>query len=98
MTNNLLWLQQWFFDQCDGDWEHMQQIKIDTVDNPGWSIRIDLLETSLEKEIFNRIQIERTETDWLICRVEDHTFMGSGGVFNLDEIIEIFKNWVASIK
>ncbi|NHW36311.1 Imm53 family immunity protein [Paenibacillus aceris] len=40
---------------------------------------------------------ERTETDWLICRVEDHTFMGSGGVFNLDEIIEIFKNWVASI-
>ncbi|CAH1221553.1 hypothetical protein PAECIP111891_05231 [Paenibacillus allorhizoplanae] len=98
MTNNLLWLQQWFFDQCDGDWEHMQQIKIDTVDNPGWSIRIDLLETSLEKEIFNRIQIERTETDWLICRVEDHTFMASGGVFNLDEIIEIFKNWVATIK
>lgn len=76
----------------------MQQIKIYTVDNPGWSIRIDLLETSLENEIFNRLQIERTESDWLICRVEDHTFMGSGGVFNLDEIIEIFKNWVASIK
>ncbi|WP_407945380.1 Imm53 family immunity protein [Paenibacillus silvestris] len=48
--------------------------------------------------MFNRLQIERTETDWLICRVEDQTFMGSGGVFNLDEIIEIIKNWVASIK
>jgi hypothetical protein len=53
----------------------MQQIKIDTVDNPGWFIRIDLLETSLENEIFNRIQIERTETDWLICRVDNHTFI-----------------------
>lgn len=97
MKNNLLWLQQWFFDQCDGDWEHMQQIKIDTVDNPGWYISINLVETNLENEIFNRIQIERTEADWLICRVEDHTFIGSGGVFNLDEIIEIFRDWAISV-
>ncbi|WP_350340501.1 Imm53 family immunity protein [Paenibacillus hexagrammi] len=66
------------------------------MDNPGWYIRIDLLETSLEK-MFNGIQIERTETDWLICRVEDQIFMGSGGVLNLDEIIEIFKKWTVSV-
>ncbi|SDC26046.1 Immunity protein 53 [Paenibacillus sp. UNCCL117] len=97
MTNNLVWLQQWFYEQCDGDWEHMQQIYINTLDNPGWSIRIDLLETSLENENFNNIRIERTDTDWLICRVENHTFMGSGGVFNLNEVIEIFKNWAVSV-
>lgn len=98
MTNNIVWLQQWFYEQCDGDWEHMQQIKIITVDNPGWSIRVNLLEMSLENENFDSIRIERTDTDWLICRVEDHTFMGNGGVLNLDEIIEIFKYWAISVQ
>ncbi|NOU67493.1 rhodanese-related sulfurtransferase [Paenibacillus sp. LMG 31461] len=86
-------MQQWFYEQCDGDWENMQQIKIDTVDNPGWFIKIDLVETSLENKTFNHIQIERTETDWLICRVENYSFMGSGGVFNLDS-----RKWAISVK
>jgi hypothetical protein len=92
--NNLVWLQQWFYDQCDGDWEHMQEIKISTVDNPGWYVEVDLIETSLESKIFNSIRIERTDNDWLLCRVEDNTFIGSGGALNLNEIIEVFRNWV----
>lgn len=31
------WLQKWYKSQCDGDWEHEYGIKIETVDNPGWS-------------------------------------------------------------
>ena len=25
-----------FANECDGDWEHENQVKIETVDNPGW--------------------------------------------------------------
>lgn len=96
--NNLVWLQQWFNDQCDGDWEHMQGINISTVDNPGWYVEVDLIETSLENKVFNNVRIERTDDDWLICRVENNTFVGSGGALNLNEIIEVFKKWVQGEK
>jgi hypothetical protein len=33
------WLEQWYYDQCDGDWEHAYGIRIGTLDNPGWSLR-----------------------------------------------------------
>lgn len=34
------WLQEWYIQNCDGDWEHCYGIKIGTLDNPGWSIDI----------------------------------------------------------
>jgi len=47
-------IQRWFADQCDGEWEHSHGITIGTVDNPGWSIEIDLDETSLSDRELNR--------------------------------------------
>jgi hypothetical protein len=41
MDNSLIkWIQQWYVSQCDGDWEHECGIKITTLDNPGWDIKI----------------------------------------------------------
>lgn len=41
------WLQDWYIQNCDGDWEHCYGIKIETLDNPGWCIDIDLIGTNL---------------------------------------------------
>jgi hypothetical protein len=41
-------LERWYLSQCDGDWEHTHGIVIGTLDNAGWSLTIDLLETPLE--------------------------------------------------
>lgn len=35
-------LQDWFARQCDGDWEHQAGISIETTDNPGWFVQVDL--------------------------------------------------------
>ena len=35
-------LENWYNSRCDGDWEHEFGIKIDTLDNPGWKITIDI--------------------------------------------------------
>nr|TKK07812.1 hypothetical protein SrhCFBP13529_11555 [Stenotrophomonas rhizophila] len=40
-------LQKWYADQCDGDWEHSFGIRIDTLDNPGWTVSVDLTDTAL---------------------------------------------------
>jgi hypothetical protein len=56
-------LQRWYLDQCDGDWEHAYGITIDTLDNPGWSLRIDLTETPLSDREYRRAEAHRTEDD-----------------------------------
>lgn len=86
-------LQEWYSSQCNGDWEHQYGVFIENLDNPGWMVTIDLADTELENEYFETIQMERTATDWIICRVEEQKFKGDGGSFNLGEILEIFLAW-----
>lgn len=94
--NNLKWLQKWYLRQYDGNWEHFYGINIETLDNPGWFIKIDIAETDLENKIFRRIEIERDNDDWVHCWVEDLVFNGVCGPENLDELMTIFRDWVES--
>lgn len=97
MNNNpVSWLQGWYKSQCNGDWEHYYGVKIDTLDNPGWSIFIDISGTELESVTFNSIKIERSEEDWIHCKVEDNQFRGAGGSLNLLELLDTFRSWVIS--
>jgi hypothetical protein len=91
----LIALQNWYKDNCNGDWEHSYGVKIDTLDNPGWSVKIDLIDTDWEGSVFDSVQIQReNEDDWIFCKVEDKSFIGCGGPDNLAEILEIFIAWV----
>ncbi len=38
IMNTLTWIQKWYAKHCNGDWEHFYGVKIETVDNPGWSV------------------------------------------------------------
>jgi len=86
-------LQTWFTNACDGTWEHGQGICIETIDNPGWSVKIDLSGTKLSKKPFEEIQVNRSETNWFTCRVQQNVFEGFGGASNLSDIIETFLSW-----
>ena len=79
---------------CNDDWEHTYGIKIDTLDNPGWSVFMDLAETDLEDITFDTVEIERSEEDWIHCRVIDQQFKGAGGALNLLELLDTFRSWV----
>lgn len=94
--NTLKWLQQWYFDNCDSDWQHDYGISITTIDNPGWHVCINLKETTVEKKIFQTNIIERSDDDWIDCNVNNSEFNGYGGPFNLEEILIIFFNWITS--
>lgn len=92
--DDLSWLQEWFYENCDGDWEHNTNIEIVNIDNPGWSVSINVLETRLENKEFKKIKDYRTENDWIYCNIEDKQFKAAGGPFNLLEILRIFRAWV----
>ena len=90
----LNWLNEWYKSNCNGDWEHCYGIKIETLDNPGWSLSIDLLGTELEDKSFNKITITNSEDDWMFCKVEDNVFQADSDPNKLFKILEIFKLWV----
>jgi len=93
-TKLLSRLQNWYLSQCNGDWEHLYGIKIDNIDNPGWTLEIDLLETSLVEKEFADVNIQRAnENDWVQCKIASNKFDGACGPKNLSEMIRIFLNW-----
>lgn len=91
--NMLEWIQKWYASNCDGDWEHIYGIDIYTLDNPGWEVDIELINTDLEFVHFETIQKYINENDWIYCTVVDGVFEGSGSADKLEEILKIFKEW-----
>lgn len=92
--NSVEFLQKWFGSQCNGDWEHCFGLKIATLDNPGWHVSVELEETPLAGVAFSPVLEERTEEDWVCCRIKDGCFEGFGGVGNLMEILDVFQRFV----
>jgi hypothetical protein len=91
--NQLNWLQSWYVEQCDGDWEDTYGISIETLDNPGWSLDIDLAETPLENVEQARHFDERSENNWISYEIREGRFIGRGGPANLEELIGIFRQF-----
>ena len=93
MDDTLDWLENWYISQCNEDWEHQYGICIDTIDNPGWSLTVDLYDTELEKAEFSKIKIN-SDKGWMTCWVENQKFEGRCSPDNLKIILKIFKDWV----
>lgn len=93
--NELKRLQRWYRGQCNEDWEHGFGVKIETLDNPGWYVTIDLAETELEHRHFEPLSRGDSEedTDWIFCKLEATRFVGSGGAENLGELLRVFLDW-----
>ena len=83
-------LQDWYLSECNGDWEHTYGVKIDTLDNPGWSLEVDLWETQLADRGDQERSLTRSDQDWIIVKVSNSKFVAYGGTGNLIEIIKEF--------
>jgi hypothetical protein len=93
----LSWLQHWYEAQCDGDWEHEWGVRIATLDNPGWTVHIDLEETSLAGRSYTRTAFRRGDSDWVMAKVSDDVFQASCGPLNLGEVLRLFRDWATSV-
>ena len=89
-------LLKWYHNHCDGDWEHGKGIHIDSIDNPGWSITINVEDTELENQKFQEVEIERSDNDWLFCFIRNNKFEGRCGPLNLPEVLRFFHTWAES--
>lgn len=87
-------LQSWYSSQCDGEWEHEFGIRIGTLDNPGWRLRIDLSGTELDGLALDTHIVERSADDWYYAWIEDNRFFIACGPKNLAEAIEVFRRFL----
>ncbi|WP_052848174.1 immunity 53 family protein [Streptomyces avicenniae] len=82
-------LQEWYSSACDGDWEHEFGISIQTLDNPGWSLEIDLSETPLEGRRFACKNTD-SESSWFFVESNGSRFNAACDPHSLERVIEIF--------
>jgi hypothetical protein len=92
------WLQNWYENQCDSDWEHDYGIRIESLDNPGWSIEIDLINTNVVVSPIDWQLVEISSNNWVGYKVENDIYFASGAPKKLELLILIFKQIVENGK
>lgn len=85
------WLEEWYSNNCNGDWEHDYGITITTIDNPGWDITIDLADTIFDLPNEDWKLIKESESSWYGYKVTNNVFNASGDPKRLNFLIQLFK-------
>jgi hypothetical protein len=89
----LVWLQNWYLNRTNGDWEHQYGVTIETLDNPGWRVSIDLSETYLACKPFSQFSYDNGPLDWVYRKVVDHRFDAACAPPKLVTVLAIFREW-----
>jgi len=93
-TDPLSWLVQWYAGECNGDWEQQYGVTIESLDNPGWAIKIDLKDTSVPVKRFAPVMVENSESDWHAFEIKEQAFFAYGDPSKLPFLIAAFRRYV----
>jgi hypothetical protein len=102
--DDLKWLEQWYADQCRGDWAQVRGVTIQSLDNPGWMVTVDLVGTGLEPRVADALILREGEPpsaengnvggpDWIECSVKGGRFIGAGDPGKLRTLLRCFREW-----
>ena len=96
-------LMRWYASHCDGEWEHAYGITIETLDNPGWRIKIDLKDTGLDPNSFQPVvegEDDGNHRDdgsqigpWLTTHTDEGLWTAACSPDNLARVLELFLDW-----
>jgi hypothetical protein len=91
--DELTQLQDWYASHTNGEWEHGYGIVIESLDNPGWHVKIELNDTNLESKPFRTINVKHSKIDWYGCKLDKSEFHGYASQQHLTTLLRIFNDW-----
>ncbi len=98
-TVNFASLVDWYSRHCDGDWEHQHGVRLETLDNPGWILTVDLIHTNLQGCLMPELS-EGCNPDghpispfWIHCFVADNQFKAACDPTQLARLFEEFQRF-----
>lgn len=96
-------LLAWYKVHCDGLWEHTHGIKLETLDNPGWILTVDLIHTNLQGLTMAELSEGCSPDDhpvsprWIHCVVRENRFQGTCDPTQVARLFLVFDELRASI-
>jgi hypothetical protein len=95
-------LIEWYERHCNDDWEHQYGVKLDTLDNPGWMLTVDLIHTDLQGRTMPELREGIGQTDapasprWIHCSVRDNQFRGACDPSQVARLFHVFHQFRCS--
>jgi hypothetical protein len=93
---NLQYLINWYSAQCDEEWEHEFGIRIESLDNPGWNLEVDLGGTVGEGHLLARSRRDLDEGHWITTASDGAVFDAGCDPSSLGVAVLDFKAFVES--
>lgn len=89
-------LQRWLAEHGADAPAPEELIAIQSTDDPGWVVVIDIAQTSLADRPFEPVEEAPdplTGLRWFSCSIEDGAWVGAGDETQLARILETFLDW-----
>ncbi|MBZ6377730.1 hypothetical protein B5C34_03425 [Pacificimonas flava] len=89
------WLQSFYRSFCDGEWEHTNGCRIESLNNPGWVFEFDTFGTPLANTKFKTVTKNSINDPdgWIDLRRQDTMIQGACGPEDLTELVQHFRDW-----
>ena len=87
---------EWYQSHCDGNWEHQYGVRLETLDNPGWRLTVDLIHTGLQGKTMAEVregiapQNHPVSPHWIHCYVSENQFRGACDPTQISRLFKIF--------
>lgn len=89
-------LNAWYRSQCNDEWEHQHGVRLETLDNPGWLLIVDLIHTDLQGRPMDEIvegctsSGEPVSPRWIHFTVKDNQFRGACDPTQVERLFWVF--------
>ena len=94
MTPNV---NKWFQSKCDGDWEHRHGVQIETCDNPGWILRVRVVDAGVDegdRVLFECGQFGHDGSPWVQVRINGQWLEGACSPDRVDRLDQILGSFL----
>ena len=96
LSGLLAWTVRWVESQFDGNWEHGRGFSLGLVDNPGWTLRIDVSNHDVSRTTL--LPIKESDVDhtrFFFAEVTaDDVFDGICDATQLERLLRVFRSLI----